>query len=211
MELLVVVGFAVLAVVAVGRAPALQSYAWLLVPAVWATCTLVPTRVHARGWSEIGLKTGRVGASLWAFAWTSAVMLLVMAGGVLVFRRLAAAPPLWPTVGGEGWVCYGLYQLLYVAVSEELFFRGYVQGRLAAIAQGKKHRRDAFAIVGSAAVFAGAHLIVLQQVAAAWVFLPGLLFGWLRARTDSLLAPVLSHATANTAYAAVCAVLCAAE
>jgi membrane protease YdiL (CAAX protease family) len=46
------------------------------------------------------------------------------------------------------------------------------------------------------ALFALGHLVVLQP----WrlgTFFPGLLFGWLRARTGSLAAPVLFHALSN--------------
>jgi uncharacterized protein len=46
------------------------------------------------------------------------------------------------------------------------------------------------------ALFALGHLVVLQPWRVA-TFFPGLLFGWLRARTGSVAAPVLVHALAN--------------
>jgi membrane protease YdiL (CAAX protease family) len=90
-------------------------------------------------------------------------------------------------------------QFLVIALPEELFYRGFLQTAWA----GAKGRT--FRVLGAElgpgflqtqALFALGHLVVFQPWRLA-TFFPGLLFGWLRARTGSLAAPVLFHALSN--------------
>jgi membrane protease YdiL (CAAX protease family) len=46
------------------------------------------------------------------------------------------------------------------------------------------------------ALFAAGHLVTLQPWRLA-TFFPGLLFGWLRARTGGVVAPAVAHALSN--------------
>ncbi len=102
---------------------------------------------------------------------------------------------------------WGLTQLLFIALPEEYFYRGYVQTRLS---DAMKTRGDGeerawlgftWAMVWTSALFAIGHLLIpvngvlLAQRAA--VFFPSLLFGWLRARTGSIVASTLYHAACN--------------
>jgi membrane protease YdiL (CAAX protease family) len=90
-------------------------------------------------------------------------------------------------------------QLLVIALPEELFYRGFMQTAWAR--GGGRTVRVLGAELGpgflrTQALFALGHLVVLQP----WrlgTFFPGLLFGWLRARTGGLAAPVLFHALSN--------------
>jgi len=117
-------------------------------------------------------------------------------------------PSLPQEKGLIGWV---FYQFMYVAMAEEVFFRGYVQSnimRLAGPATGDlSGRREWVIIVLSAACFAIGHLVVQGQAVSLLTFLPGLLpglvLGWLFIRTKSLLAPILFHGLANICYAAM--------
>jgi membrane protease YdiL (CAAX protease family) len=90
-------------------------------------------------------------------------------------------------------------QLLVVALPEELFYRGFLQTAWSR-APGRTVRVLGAELgpgfLSTAALFALGHLVVLQP----WrlgTFFPGLLFGWLRARTGNLAAPVLFHALSN--------------
>jgi membrane protease YdiL (CAAX protease family) len=90
-------------------------------------------------------------------------------------------------------------QLLVVALPEELFYRGFMQTAWSR-APGRTVRVLGAELgpgfLRTQALFALGHLVVLQP----WrlgTFFPGLLFGWLRARTGSLAAPVLFHALSN--------------
>jgi membrane protease YdiL (CAAX protease family) len=91
-------------------------------------------------------------------------------------------------------------QLLVVALPEEMFYRGWIQTTWARTAPGRTvHLLGADVgkgFVATQLLFAAGHLVVLQP----WrlgTFFPGLLFGWLRAKTGKLAAPVLYHALSN--------------
>jgi membrane protease YdiL (CAAX protease family) len=91
-------------------------------------------------------------------------------------------------------------QLLVVAVPEELFYRGWIQTSWARTRPDRGARvlgaRLGAGFVATQALFALGHLVVWRP----WrlgTFFPGLLFGWLRERTGSLVAPVLVHAASN--------------
>jgi membrane protease YdiL (CAAX protease family) len=91
-------------------------------------------------------------------------------------------------------------QLVVVALPEELFFRGYVQGRLedAWVPQTRLGgaRVGAAWIVG-ALLFALGHYLVTFDPLMLTRFFPGLVFGWMYARTRSILAGTLFHAACN--------------
>lgn len=91
-------------------------------------------------------------------------------------------------------------EFLVVALPEEFFFRGFLQGRLAEI--WPAHHRFLGAPVGlallvAAALFAVAHLIVQGNPATLMVFFPALLFGWMRSLTGSIAAGTIFHALCN--------------
>ncbi len=96
--------------------------------------------------------------------------------------RLSWPPDLFMTVLG---------QLLVVALPEEFFFRGFLQGVLA------ERFRPLSAVVLSSLLFALGHLLVGFDPGTLAVFFPGLFFGLLRARTGSILAGTLFHASCN--------------
>ena len=184
---------------------------WILVPLVWIVAALLPTKIRGVAWAKIGVTLARPRRSLRLFAWTSLVVLPLLFCGVLLWARLGFPLPLRPAPAGRRWVSWIIYQLFYVSIAEELFFRGYVQSNLtrglALVAPKFLRFCGGAGVALSSALFALAHVAVLGAATAGLAFFPGLLFGWLRARTGSLLAPVLFHATANIGYAVACAVL----
>jgi membrane protease YdiL (CAAX protease family) len=93
-----------------------------------------------------------------------------------------------------------LTQLLVVALPEEMFFRGYLLGRLEAV--WPPHRRLWGAPVGrallaSAVLFALGHFLVDFNPQRLAVFFPALVFAWMRARTGSVAAGAAFHAACN--------------
>ena len=100
----------------------------------------------------------------------------------------------------DGFFLLAVVQLLVVALPEELFYRGWMQTRWAATAPQRGitvlGARLGAGFVWTQALFALGHLVVPAPWRLA-TFLPGLLFGWVRARTGSLAAPVLVHALSN--------------
>lgn len=86
---------------------------------------------------------------------------------------------------------------LCIAPLEELFWRGTVQPTLAA------GRSRLAAIALTTAVFVGFHVPTLQLPLIAAAALGGVVWGWLRERTDGVAAPVLAHAVWTAAMVVV--------
>lgn len=91
-------------------------------------------------------------------------------------------------------------QIFVVGLAEELFFRGYLQLRLEQLWPA---RRRLFgvpfgaAVVVTAAVFALAHFVGEYRPDRLGPFFPALAFGWLRARTGTIVGAVGFHAFCN--------------
>jgi membrane protease YdiL (CAAX protease family) len=91
-------------------------------------------------------------------------------------------------------------QLIVVALPEELFFRGYLQGRLEEALPPTRTilgARLGWAWILVAALFALGHYLVSFEPQMLTRFFPGLAFGWMYARTRSILAGTLFHAACN--------------
>jgi hypothetical protein len=98
------------------------------------------------------------------------------------------------------WLSTTFAQIVVVALPEELFFRGWLLGRLEQ-ALPPRHRvlggGIGWALLLSAALFALGHVLVVFDARRLVVFFPGLLFGWMRSATGSVAAGVTCHAAAN--------------
>jgi len=111
-------------------------------------------------------------------------------------------------VGGGGWhlrlppdfALLALSQVVVIALPEELFFRGYLLGRLQAIWPPRRRFLGApvgLALVASSLLFALGHLLVDFNGQRLAVFFPALAFGWMRVRSRSLAPGILFHALCN--------------
>jgi membrane protease YdiL (CAAX protease family) len=110
------------------------------------------------------------------------------------------AAPRFALRAPPGVVLLALLQLLVVAFPEELFYRGWMQTAWERAVPGRSTTvlgaRLGAGFLQTQALFALGHLVVLQP----WrlgTFFPALLFGWLRARTGDVVAPVVVHALSN--------------
>ncbi|HPC94164.1 MAG TPA: CPBP family intramembrane metalloprotease [Sedimentisphaerales bacterium] len=178
---------------------------WLLIPTILVAAALLPTWLARREFPRLGFEHPHLRRTLRTVGIACITVLPVVLAGVYMASRLGIALPLQPTVAGRtGWLAWLLYQLLYVAVAEELFFRGYVQANimrlLARWQSGRRTLQQWIAIVASAVCFALAHLVVQGRAVALLTFLPGLLLAWLFVHTRSLLGPILFHGLANISY-----------
>lgn len=151
----------------------------------------------------------------------AAVLPLFVGGFVVVVRAACAHAPAW--VPGScaralhpvwrlppDFAMQAAAQLVVVALPEELFFRGYVQGRLEdALPPTKKllGARVGAAWILGAALFALGHFLVTFEPQMLSRFFPGLAFGWMYARTRSILAGTIFHAACNLLMAVLSASL----
>jgi len=93
-----------------------------------------------------------------------------------------------------------LVQLVVVALPEELFFRGFLLHLLEKRFPPKRRLFGGgigLALVLSAAAFAVIHLPKDGDPRALATFFPGLMFGWMRSATGSILASTVTHAGSN--------------
>jgi membrane protease YdiL (CAAX protease family) len=177
---------------------------WFLIPCVLVIAALGPTWIARREFPPIGLSADHLGLALRTVLLLCLGILPATYIGLWLLASSGLPIPLRPVLAGQQnlstWL---LYQFLYVATAEEVFFRGYVQAnamRLLGERRLSQQTRQRIAIVISAACFAVAHVVVQGQIASALTILPGLLLAWLFVRTRSLLAPILFHGLANVSY-----------
>jgi len=186
-------------------ASSISNTAWLVSPGILVVAALIPTAIKRVEFAEIGFNIGQIGPIFLTVCRTCVVVFSALFAGLWLLKSFGLGLPLQPAQPKEqGWVCWLFYQFMYVAVAEEVFFRGYVQSnilRLTNPGNGSQCRLWKWlSIVLSAACFAVAHIIVLGQIISVLTFLPGLICGLLFIRTKSLLEPILFHGLANSCY-----------
>jgi len=106
----------------------------------------------------------------------------------------------WAPFAKDSFSEFCVVQLLVVALPEELFFRGFLLKLLEAKFPPKRRILGGgvgLALVFSAAAFAIVHLPKEGDPRALAVFFPGLLFGWMRSATGSILAGTVTHGASN--------------
>ncbi len=184
---------------------------WFLVPFLLITAALVPTRLRKRSFAEIGLRVGRPGLILRVLCATCVIVFPLLLLVMFLLKHLNIQLPLSPIIPEGRWFSWLAYQFMYVAVAEEIFFRGYFQCNVMSLLAMSVQKNRAFleiiGIIISATVFAISHCLILGSVMPIITFLPGLIFGWLLVKTKSLLAPVLFHGLANVFYGLIAVVL----
>lgn len=92
------------------------------------------------------------------------------------------------------------FQVIVVALPEELFFRGFLLNLLEKAMPPKRRIWGGGvgkALVIAAVLFALTHVLVMFDPRRLAVFFPALLFGWMYSATRSILAGVIFHAAAN--------------
>jgi membrane protease YdiL (CAAX protease family) len=91
-------------------------------------------------------------------------------------------------------------QVVVIALPEELFFRGFLHELFERAMPPRRRLLGGgigWALVLSSAFFALAHLPDGLDFRRLSVFFPGLLFGWMRSATGSVLAGTITHAASN--------------
>ena len=130
-----------------------------------------------------------LGLGLGVPAWLGTTLLLVVVGAVLELAGLPAEPGLAEEVAASLDPTVVVLAFVVIApVAEELFFRGVV------LTAWEREYGPRVALIGSAALFAVAHISVLQAIP---IFVLGLVLGVVYRRTRSLPASIALHAAFN--------------
>jgi membrane protease YdiL (CAAX protease family) len=151
------------------------------------------------------LNIRQAGSSLAILSWSCLAVFPITFLFLLLMRSFGLAIPLRPLPPqGQHWLSWLVYQFAWVAVAEEVFFRGYLQSNIVTLARPAHDQHSGphawIGVVISAGCFAAAHVIIQGQMLSILTFLPGLVLGWLFLRTRSLLPPILFHGLANAFY-----------
>ena len=192
-------------------ASSISRVAWFVSPGILIAAALIPTVIRRAEFPKIGLNIRQIGPIVLVVCRTCVVVFSALFAGLWLLKSFGLGLPLRPVPPTEqGWFNWLFYQFMYVAIAEEVFFRGYVQSNILKLTNPVKDcQRHLWkwlsSIVLSAACFAVAHIIILGQIISVLTFLPGLICGWLFIRTRSLLAPILFHGLANTCYCVMAA------
>jgi membrane protease YdiL (CAAX protease family) len=186
--------------------------AWFAVPAVLVAAALAPAAIRKQKLTLISFDKKQISNSVKIVLITCLVLFPATLLMLWLLGQWGLQLYLWPTAPSKHqWIAWLVYQFMYVAIAEELFFRGYIQRNILNLIRTVVPERNNLhqwtTICISAAVFAIAHIIVQGSTLSVLTFLPGLVLGWLLIRTRSLLAPILFHGLANTFYIAIAVVL----
>ena len=178
---------------------------WFVGPSVLVLGALVPTLAGGGSPGELGLRIGRTRQSGRLFAVSGIVLLALGLAGIALLRCMPGESALRASVPKEKWIWWAMFQFAYVALPEELFFRGFFLSQVIRLL-GTARNADSPAIkviaaALSAGVFALSHVIVLRNFVSVLTFFPGLIFAWLFVRSKSVIGPVLFHGAANVGYA----------
>lgn len=177
---------------------------WLIKPGILVAAALIPFAIRKSEFPKIGLSTKQIGPTVLVVCQTCIVVFSALFIGLWLLKYFGLGLPLQPVRPKEqGWISWLFYQFMYVAVAEEILFRGYVQSnflRLINPNKGSRHLWKWLVILLSAACFAFVHIIIQGKIIFALTFLPGLILAWLFFKTKTLLAPILFHGLANTCY-----------
>jgi len=188
--------------------------AWWTTPAILIAAGIVPFLARRQSPPAI-LRVETICRDLGLTVCTSLAILPLTYLAIGLLTRLGIAMP-FAQARPSNYAVWVLYQFLYTAVAEEVFFRGYLlsnalkvfktaksQHPTANIGLPGRNQHSAFCIqhlppiVLSAACFALAHAVLQGQAAGLLTFLPGLVLGWLFVRTRTLVSPILFHGLAN--------------
>ena len=183
----------------------------LSIPVILIAAAIIPSIIHRKDLSQIGFQIGDFSRQVKLLFATFVIVFPGLFVCVFLLDHFKIALPMRPIIP-EGrsyiWICY---QILFVAIPEEFFFRGYLQSNIIYLfntLSGKKHRfTHWYGIIICAMIFALSHVILLGSINSIITFFPGLVMGWLFFRTNSLIAPILFHSLANIGYGVIATII----
>lgn len=175
------------------------------IPWILIAGALTPTLVRGRGLDELGLRRGRLTQDAMLLC---AIVLCVLGFGAAakgVIGSLWGPSALDIHVQEGQWIWWLFFQVTYVALPEELFFRGYlVSAGMRLLGQNLAAKGCAAqygVMVLSALLFSVCHVLSFGTSIFLLTFFPGLLFAWGYVRMQTIVAPVLLHIAANVGFA----------
>jgi membrane protease YdiL (CAAX protease family) len=173
---------------------------WLRWPTLWFLVPFAIITLTKRSYEIYGLTWRNLGS--WRFH--LATCLVIFGGyalGHYLFAHWMFGAHFTPTLPPNP-IETAFAQLIVVGLSEEFFFRGYLQTQLDA-KYGRPHTflgaRWGRGLIYAALLFGLCHIVTGDLTRMRTAFF-GLFAGWLRARSDSIAVPAAYHGVANLLY-----------
>ena len=171
----------------------------VLVPLAWIYAPVLLLRRARRDPDAYGLtlRDGRRG--LWLGLGAAAAVLPLFTAGYYLLQAWLGAPLVAPQLHWR-FAQDAAAQILVIAYPEEIFFRGYMQTRLNDLFVRRVRVLGtplSASVLVTSALFALGHFVIHPDPSRLAVFFPSLVFGWLRERSGSVVAPGLFHGLCN--------------
>lgn len=163
---------------------------WLVVPVLWLTR-------RGRNLEEYGLQRGRPAGGAFHAAMVVGIFVPYAVGHWLL-ARLAWEATFVPRLPDDFAVA-AFEHLFLIALPEEVFFRGYLQTQLDRVSERRWRLLGVEFGPGlplAALLFGLCHIASGGPARLVTAF-PGIWYGWLRARTGSVVVPTVYHAASN--------------
>lgn len=177
-----------------------QKFSGLFIPAIFLYIPVLIIIISRRNPDEYGFTTRGWTTDLFYVLAFILIFFPPVFGVYYIYRKIFLPGVFHFTIPSDI-VTLSFTQILVVGLSEEAFFRGYLQKRLSEGIEGICFEflriKLSWALVIANILFTLTHIIVLGQLWRVNVFLPGLAFGWLREQRRSLIAPALFHGLSN--------------
>jgi len=172
---------------------------WLLVPLTFVLVPLLFAQRRRETFESLGIHLHDIKPAL-RLALKVALVTLPPFAGLFYFWTRYIPPGKVLSLTPLGWASIVVFQFFYIALPEELFYRGYIQGKLNRVYPpimdvGKG--RIGYSLPISAVLFAFGHFFINFHPYRFGVFFPALIFGWMRERSGGILAPAIYHALCN--------------
>ena len=174
---------------------------WLRYPVLWFFVPFAIVTVTGRPYEDYGLTWRNPGSLRFHLVTAS----LIFGGYALLhyaFAHLVLGLRFEPHLPPD-FIDLAITQFVAVGLSEEFFFRGYLQTHLNRYFDKPFHflgARFGWGLIGAAVLFGLCHLVDGDITRLRVVFF-GLFAGWLRERTDTIAVPAAYHGCANVLYA----------
>jgi membrane protease YdiL (CAAX protease family) len=123
--------------------------------------------------------------------------IIALFSGALLLALIYPLLPIFSRTSGFHWLTV-LSLVLWQPFIEELLFRGVIQGQLSRTQAGAKRiMHISLANLAASVLFTALHLLTISTAVALLVFVPSLVFGYLRDTYGSILPSIFLHAAYN--------------
>jgi membrane protease YdiL (CAAX protease family) len=185
-----------------------QQYSYSIMLAAMVYAPVLRSDKFRRPLRVIGIRLSGYGQDLKLAALVGLIVFPLFGVGFHLFHTVFLGQNFQPTWPVRSVPYLFLEHILFIALPEEVFYRGWMQTVLSKRIPARVKiwgGEFGLSVWITSTLFALGHLAATPSPGRLAVFFPSLLFGWLRSRSNGLIAPILIHGLANVLMAALSA------